>query len=628
MKLFNQIPILEKIGHRRVPMFLNEFKDELLAGGIALPDPPDPNCQKPADEEGRKYYSAIAEIFRSEERLPGRLREAALVLEEAASDAGRLGECLQRRLPCVGVQYDCPVDCALELWFAARDELDKFVPKNGSTNGNGQRSGSLLSSAAVNNGHSIGVAEQDSNGNGHESGSLLSPALSSDRAGLATSGGEGAGNESTAEVLLSSGADKEAPPETDEEVFERLARMSRAEYERVRKNEAKKLGMRVKSLDPEVAKRRAQMIEEAATRNVELPTLTPWPEPVNGAEVLDQVSSRFAMYSVLPPGAADALALWAQITHCFEAFPHTPRLNLCSPESGCGKTTTLDVLACMTPRAVRTENLNASTLFRLVDQFSPVLLLDEVDAYLNQAEDLRGLLNAGHKRGACAIRCEGEGNAIKSFKAFAPAVLAGIGRLPKTLHDRSIVIRMVKALPGEMTARFDSRHTEIETELGRKMARWANDNFEAMKACDPWLPPAAHNRLADNWRPLFAVAEVVGGSWKERVLACFNQLTAKADLDDKGTGVTLLRDIQQIFSSAGVEMVRSKDLISCLCSLPENPWLEANRGGRPITENWLAAKLRAFGINSRGLRLGEQVFRGYDKADFADAFARYLRSES
>jgi putative DNA primase/helicase len=620
MRLFNQIPVLEKIGHRRVPMFLNEFRDELAAAGVGLPEPPDSNYPKPPEEEGRKYYGAIAEIFGAEEKLPERLRKTALVLEEAAADTNRLGECTQRRLPCVSLPHDCPLDCALELWFAARDELDRFVPTNGSTNGNG----------SVHNGHLPGVHEGAMNGNGQTNDIRPHPCLlPRERETIAEvedspSEQQGNGHDS----LLSSKGEEEGQQDTDEQAFRRLAQMSRAEYERVRRSEAKRLGMRVKSLDIEVAKRRAEMIEEAATRNVELPTLEPWPEPVNGAEVLDEVSRRFAMYSVLPPGAADTLALWTQHTHRFEAFTQTPRLNLCSPESGCGKTTTLDVLASMTPRPVRTENLNAATLFRIVDRFSPVLLLDEVDSYLNQAEDLRGLLNAGHKRGACAIRCEGEGNAVRSFNAFAPAVLAGIGRLPGTLHDRSIVIRMVKALPGEMTARFDSRHTEIETELGRKMARWANDNFEALKACDPCLPPSAHNRLADNWRPLFAIAEVAGGGWKERVLACFNHLTAKACLSEKGTGVMLLRDIEQIFSTAGVEMVRTKDLVRYLCSLPENPWLEANRGGRPITDNWLAARLRGFGICSRGLRLGEQVFRGYDKADFAEAFARYLRSES
>src|SRR5262249_5427869 len=142
----------------------------------------------------------------------------------------------------------------------------------------------------------------------------------------------------------------------------------------------------------------------------------PWPEPVSLAEILHQVANRYRTYLFLPPGAANAIALWTVHTHCFQAFRLSPRLNLQSPEPGCGKTTALDVIASMVPRAVRTENLTAPVLFRLVDQFQPTMLLDEVDSYLPQAEELRGLLNAGHKRGACAYRCAGEGNSLRAFK--------------------------------------------------------------------------------------------------------------------------------------------------------------------------------------------------------------------
>src|SRR6476659_10447343 len=88
-------------------------------------------------------------------------------------------------------------------------------------------------------------------------------------------------------------------------------------------------------------------------------------------------------------------------------------------------------------------------------------------------------------------RCEGGGHTIRAFKAFAPAVLAGIGTLPNTLHDRSIHIPLLKAKPEQILARFDSRHTEIEHALCRKLARWAQDNFAALRRCDPPMPPGA-----------------------------------------------------------------------------------------------------------------------------------------
>src|SRR5438045_2040209 len=38
------------------------------------------------------------------------------------------------------------------------------------------------------------------------------------------------------------------------------------------------------------------------------------------------------------------------------------------------------------------------------------------------------------------------------------------------------------------------------------------------------MPPSAYNRLADNWRPLFAIAQTAGGDWPRRALEAFNQL--------------------------------------------------------------------------------------------------------
>ncbi len=246
---------------------------------------------------------------------------------------------------------------------------------------------------------------------------------------------------------------------------------------------------------------------------------------MDGADVLHRVADCFVLRVVLPPGAAHALALWGAHAHAFRAFLHTPRLNLTSVKAECGKTTTVDLIAAMTPRALRTENLTAPVLFRLVAQHQPTLLLDEVDSYLLYTEELRGLLNAGHKQGACAYRCEGQGNAVRAFNAFGPAVISGIGPVPDTLRSRSIRIELVKAKPEEIRARFDSRHTEIETVLCRKLARWAQDNFAALQACDPPMPPTAYNRVADNWRPLFAIAHIAGGDWPKLALEAYNHLT-------------------------------------------------------------------------------------------------------
>jgi putative DNA primase/helicase len=373
---------------------------------------------------------------------------------------------------------------------------------------------------------------------------------------------------------------------------------------------------------------------EAEARAVKLPPVEPWPEPVDGNEVLHQVRARFVRAVILPPGAAEVLALWPAHAHAFDAFLHTPRLNLSSAEAECGKTTTLDLLATLAPRSLRTENLTAPVLFRLVAQYKPTLLLDEVDTYLSHAQELRGLINAGHKQGGCAYRCEGKDNAVRAFNAFAPAVISGIGALHETLRSRSISLLLVKAKPEEqegLTARFDSRHTETEVVLCRKLARWAQDNFAALQVCDPAMPPGAYNRTADNWRPLFAIAQIAGGDWPQLALEAYNHLTAhhaslsrrsptKADpiqsqIENQKSQISLLADIRQIFTQSGATRISSKQLVESLRAHATGRY--TTLGAPHLALSWLARGLHPFGINPRVMRIGAHCAKGYELADFA-----------
>ena len=269
----------------------------------------------------------------------------------------------------------------------------------------------------------------------------------------------------------------------------------------------------------------------------------------------------------------------------------------------------------------RARNLRAAVLFRIVDQIQPTLLLDEVDTYLPGDDELRGLLNAGHKHGATVFRYEG---GLRSFNAFAPVALAGIGHLPATLHDRSIHIPLVKALPGEVVIHFDATQIEAERLLARKLARWAKDNQAILKATRPVLPPSAYIRLGDNWRPLFAIAQVIGGDWPARALASFNHLTVKRADNAQSLGVMLLFDIRHVFTESGATKLPSRKLVAWLCALADRPWSGANKG-KPINEMWLAENLSPFRIQSRNLRHGNLVFKGYELHDFADAFTRFLQ---
>ena len=409
----------------------------------------------------------------------------------------------------------------------------------------------------------------------------------------------------------------------DDEAIATLAALPPLEYERQREARAKKLGCRVAMLDRLVQAERGKADGTLQGSAVVLPNIELWPEPASGAGVLREVAESFTRYVALPDGGADVLALWCAQAHLFNAFICSPRLNITSPERGCGKSTLRDVVSLFVPRPVLTENLSVAVLFRLVDGHAPVVLADEYDAWLGDNEELRGLLNAGHRRGAAVYRCEGDSHEVRAFRAYTPAVLCGIGALPGTLHDRSIVLRLDRAKPSELSVRFDPRHTEGEQELCRKLARWCADNRGRIQEIDPALPNDVFNRLADNWRPLFAIAEAAGEDWPKRCAEAFAKLTSRSDADSESLRVNLLADIRQIFTS---DRMFSKDLIDALKEMAERPWSEVCRG-KPINERWLARNLAGFGIHSKTLRIVDERAKGYEVADFREAFERYLPRE-
>lgn len=405
------------------------------------------------------------------------------------------------------------------------------------------------------------------------------------------------------------------------------ARLADLEYEAARKNLAANAGIRTQTLDAERARLRGKQpgSNGAKLQGTEIlfSPIEPWPEPVDGAGVLADVARTLAAYVHLPDGATTAICLWVTAAHAFEVFRHTPRINVTAATRGCGKTLLLDVIATLAPRALRIENMTQAVLFRIVAAEKPTLLVDECDRHLRNNQELIGVLNAGFTQGGVVPRCEGDENKVRLFPVFAPVALAGIGELPGTLRDRSVIIRLERATPGEIGRRFDSRHTEPETILRRKLMRWASDNRAELEAADPEMP-AAFNRVADVWRPLFAVAQVAGGDWSSRCAKAFAALQM-ADADSEPVAVQLLQDVAGVMDASNMANIPSSVLVERLSAMDERAWPTWNHG-HTISQRQVARVLSGFGIKSALRRDGEAVFRGYRRSDFTDPLARYVSS--
>jgi len=359
------------------------------------------------------------------------------------------------------------------------------------------------------------------------------------------------------------------------------------------------------------------------------PPILPDDEVVSPADLLNEVVTFLRRFIAAPPDALVAMALWVAHAHALDAFDSTPRLALLSPEPGSGKTRVLEVLELLTPAPMHALNASAPAVFRTIENARPTLLLDEVDALFGKrgkddsAEDLRALLNAGHRKGATIPRCVGPQHNVAHFPVYCAVALAGLGDLPDTLMTRSIVIRMRRRAPGERVEPFRYRVIAPQGHVLRdRLATWVATAMEELDGAWPTFPEGITDRPADTWEALLALADAADGHWPTTARAACIELCKVVANREASLGVRLLTDLQSAFGED--ERVATDTLLERLYAIEEGPWGDLR--GRPIDARGLARRLNAYDVKSTQLKVGGQKVRGYRREDLWDAWQRYLPS--
>jgi hypothetical protein len=354
-------------------------------------------------------------------------------------------------------------------------------------------------------------------------------------------------------------------------------------------------------------------------------------EPCDTADLLTRVGDLFERYVVLPSEEAKiVLALFVLHTWAIEGAHATPYIVIVSAEKQSGKTLLLEVTALCVREAWHTASTTEAALFRKIEQAEPTLLLDEIDAVFGsnteRTEPLRACLNAGNRRGASVARCVGKGTKLEvhDFSVFCPKILAGIdtGKLPETIQDRAVTIRMKRRRHGETVERLRYRFAVKEAApLRADLEAWATGAVEGLRDAIPDLPNELGDRQADAWEPLFAIADLAGGDWVTRARAAAVALSKPADGDEAGRGAQLLAAIRSALK--GGEVITTADLLEAVNSddeLPFGAWKE----GKGLDARTLARLLKPYGAKPRTVRIGQETAKGYHANDLTDIFARYL----
>ncbi|PGH49550.1 hypothetical protein CRI70_17030 [Streptomyces sp. Ru87] len=357
------------------------------------------------------------------------------------------------------------------------------------------------------------------------------------------------------------------------------------------------------------------------------------PAPLSqGEAALSALRSQIKRYVVLPSEEAlTAVTLWVAATHLQRAWQHAPRLAVVGPAKRCGKSRLLDVVTETVHNHLITVNASPAAIFRsITDEDPPTLLVDEADTLFGTAkaaeknEDLRGLLNAGHQRNRPTLRVSGPEHKPQAFPTFAMAALAGIGDLPDTIMDRSVVIRMRRRAAGERVASFRTgRDTPALHAIRGRLTAWLQPLYAQAMDMEPSLP--VEDRAADTWEPLIIVADFAGGQWPALARTACRAMTAyEAGQDeDSGLRTRVLVDIRRIFAAEGdPATLRTGRLVQQLNDDKEAPWAEYGPNG--LSPRGLQLLLKDYGISSANHRFpGGAQAKGFARNQFLDAWARY-----
>ena len=360
--------------------------------------------------------------------------------------------------------------------------------------------------------------------------------------------------------------------------------------------------------------------EESAPAPAAAEVVELWPEPVGAEKLLADLRKQIQRYIVMHDHAATAVALWVMLSWVHNAIAtHSPNLIATSAEPDSGKSTLLGVLGYLTFKPKIAIELTGPALFRTVDQIHPTLIIDEADTLFLRKPDLLHITNAGWIRGTKVARVVQ--GATYYFDPFCPKIIGSKGlAMPPTLAGRSIVIKLWPRLPDEGIEDFSFKDDPEFEELRRRLARWSADNAVALADSKPDMPAGFRNRLAANWKLLFAIADHAGSSQLAREAA--TRLSQSPS--EPSWGIKLLAAFYGILANR--EEITSAEVVQELTADPASEWREY-KGRSPITQRQVAALLRPFEIYPTTIHPTKRSSlspRGYRRSQFANAFARYV----
>lgn len=426
------------------------------------------------------------------------------------------------------------------------------------------------------------------------------------------------------------------PTDLEPHIVKAAAGLGRGDFDRIKKTLADCLGIGIRAFEGLVKQVRFKgsdpaTVKPAGANGFDDDRLEPWEQPVDGEGLFAEIVALLNRYVILSAAQASAVACWIVFSYGYEAMRICPQLLINSPSKRCGKSTLLELIMSLVRRPLPAANISSAAVFRSIESWSPTLLIDEADTFLNSIgnEEITGILNSGHNRNlAYVVRTqEVDGDHVPvRFSTFCPKVIAMIKAPADTIVDRSIVITLVRKLASQRVDALPIDAVEQMRDTRRRILRWVSEHLEAVKFDIDATPAMANDRARQNWAVLVAFADALGPVAHAAVLKATADLSDTSEIEEN-IEVDLLSDLRDLLKLQKSTHIESAVIVKELLKLKERPWGEVNRG-KELTENKLARMLKPFKMAPEKFRDGVATHRGYSVAAMQAVFDRYLMKTS
>ncbi len=195
------------------------------------------------------------------------------------------------------------------------------------------------------------------------------------------------------------------PTDLEPHIVKAAAGLGRGGFDRIKKALADRLGIGVRTFEGLVKQARFKDSDPATgnpagANGFDDDQLEPWEQPVDGESLFAEIVALLNRYVILSAAQASAVACWIVFSYGFEAMRICPQLLINSPSKRCGKSTLLELIMSLVRRPLPAANISSAAVFRSIESWSPTLLIDEADTFLNSIgnEEITGILNSGHNR--------------------------------------------------------------------------------------------------------------------------------------------------------------------------------------------------------------------------------------